>query len=106
MPGLSVHAASLTGSSASRTVSRSGAGPRSAEDSTAPSSARPASTSSEMRNPWARPTVPPATRLRAVHEKVDDAFFAPLSADERKTLHALLLRLAARHDPRYAANGR
>ena len=45
-------------------------------------------------------------RLRAVHEKVDDAFFAPLSADERKTLHALLLRLAARHDPRYAANGR
>ena len=45
-------------------------------------------------------------RLRAVHEKVDDAFFAPLSADERKTLHALLLRLAAHHDPRYAANGR
>ena len=44
-------------------------------------------------------------RLRAVHEKVDDAFFAPLSADERKTMHALLLRLAAHHDPRYAANG-
>ena len=44
-------------------------------------------------------------RLRAVHEKVDDEFFAPLSADERKTLHTLLLRLAAHHDPRYAANG-
>jgi len=44
-------------------------------------------------------------RLRAVHEKVDDAFFAPLSADERKTMHSLLLRLAGHHDPRYAANG-
>jgi DNA-binding MarR family transcriptional regulator len=41
-------------------------------------------------------------RLRAVHEKVDDDFFTPLSAEERKTLHALLLRLAAHHDPRYA----
>ena len=37
--------------------------------------------------------------------EVDDEFFAPLSADERKTLHALLLRLAAHHDPRYATNG-
>jgi MarR family transcriptional regulator, lower aerobic nicotinate degradation pathway regulator len=44
-------------------------------------------------------------RLRAVHEKVDDDFFAPLSADERTTLHTLLLRLAAHHDPRYAPNG-
>ena len=44
-------------------------------------------------------------RLRAVHEQVDHAFFAPLSAEERATLHALLLRLAAHHDPRYGANG-
>jgi hypothetical protein len=36
---------------------------------------------------------------------VDDDFFAPLSADERTTLHGLLLRLAAHHDPRYAPNG-
>jgi DNA-binding MarR family transcriptional regulator len=43
-------------------------------------------------------------RLRAVHEKVDDDFFSPLSADERKTLHELLLRLAAHHDPRYAGS--
>ena len=45
------------------------------------------------------------TRLRAVHERVDDAFFAPLSAEERSAFHALLHRLAAYHDPRYAANG-
>jgi DNA-binding MarR family transcriptional regulator len=44
-------------------------------------------------------------RLRAVHERVDDEFFAPLSAEERATLHALLLRLAAHHDPRYGTNG-
>jgi DNA-binding MarR family transcriptional regulator len=44
-------------------------------------------------------------RLRAVHEKVDDDFFATLSAEERTTLHALLVRLAAHHDPRYAPNG-
>ena len=44
-------------------------------------------------------------RLRAVHQRVDDEFFAPLSADERATLHTLLHRLAAHHDPRYASNG-
>lgn len=44
-------------------------------------------------------------RLRAVHEQVDHEFFAPLSPDERSTLHALLHKLAAYHDPRYAANG-
>jgi DNA-binding MarR family transcriptional regulator len=45
------------------------------------------------------------TRLRALHQQVDDEFFAPLSAEERSTLHTLLHRLAAHHDPRYAANG-
>jgi DNA-binding MarR family transcriptional regulator len=41
-------------------------------------------------------------KLRALHEQVDDDFCAPLSSDERATLHALLLRLAASHDPRFA----
>lgn len=44
-------------------------------------------------------------RLRAVHERVDDEFFAPLSTEERATIHALLLRLAAHHDPRYGTDG-
>lgn len=44
-------------------------------------------------------------RLRDVHERVDHEFFSPLSASERATLHALLHKLAAHHDPRYAANG-
>ncbi len=44
-------------------------------------------------------------RLRALQGRVDDEFFAPLSTDERATLQALLLKLAAYHDPRYASNG-
>ena len=44
-------------------------------------------------------------RLRAVHGQVDDAFFSPLSAAERTTLHTLLHKLAAHHDPRYGTNG-
>jgi DNA-binding MarR family transcriptional regulator len=45
------------------------------------------------------------TRFRSLHERVDDEFFAPLSAEERAALHSLLHRLAAYHDPRYAGNG-
>jgi MarR family transcriptional regulator, lower aerobic nicotinate degradation pathway regulator len=39
--------------------------------------------------------------LRAISKRVEDEFFAPLEADERDALHALLLELAAHHDPRY-----
>lgn len=42
-----------------------------------------------------------ATKLRSIVTKLEDEFLAPLDADERKTLHRLLLRLACYHDPRY-----
>ncbi len=42
------------------------------------------------------------TKLRALSKRLDDEFFAPLSADERDTLHTLLLTLAERHEPRCA----
>ena len=45
------------------------------------------------------------TRLRAVAKRVDDEFFKPLDAAERKTLKALLARLASHHDARYRSNG-
>jgi len=45
------------------------------------------------------------TRLRAIAARVEDDFLAPLDADQRATLHALLLQLAAAHDDRYAPNG-
>jgi DNA-binding MarR family transcriptional regulator len=41
-------------------------------------------------------------RLRAVSKQVEDAFFRPLDAKERRTLNELLLRLAREHDPRYS----
>lgn len=41
-------------------------------------------------------------RLRTLARQVDDDYFAPLSGDERETLHALLLRLAEVHEPRCA----
>jgi len=39
------------------------------------------------------------TRLRAIVRRVEDEFFAPLDPESRKALHALLLQLAAVHDP-------
>ena len=42
------------------------------------------------------------TRLRAVAKRVEDEFFRPLGAKERKALNELLLRLAREHDPRYS----
>ena len=41
-------------------------------------------------------------RLRAVSKQVENEFFRPLDAKERKTLNELLLRLAREHDPRYS----
>jgi DNA-binding MarR family transcriptional regulator len=42
-----------------------------------------------------------ATKLRSIVKKLEDEFLAPLSDEERKALHRLLLRLACYHDPRY-----
>jgi DNA-binding MarR family transcriptional regulator len=38
--------------------------------------------------------------LRALSKGVEKDFFAPLSAEERQTLHEILGKLAAEHDPR------
>ena len=55
-----------------------------------------------------RVTLTPAGRktldeLRAIARTVEKDFLTPLDADERRTLHELLLRLAAYHEPAYAA---
>jgi DNA-binding MarR family transcriptional regulator len=41
-------------------------------------------------------------RLRALARELDDDFLEPLSDAERVKLHALLLKLAAKHEPRCA----
>src|SRR5262249_52768231 len=44
------------------------------------------------------------TELRAIAKRIEDEFLAPLDKDQRATLHAILLQLAAAHDQRYAPN--
>jgi DNA-binding MarR family transcriptional regulator len=44
-------------------------------------------------------------QLRKVSRQVEEDFLAPLDADERATLHGLLAKLAAHHDPRFGPNG-
>jgi DNA-binding MarR family transcriptional regulator len=41
--------------------------------------------------------------LRALSKGVEKDFFAPLTAEERRTLHELLAKLATEHDPRLCA---
>jgi DNA-binding MarR family transcriptional regulator len=41
-------------------------------------------------------------RRRAIIERIENDFFAPLDPESRKNLHDALLVLASHHDPRYA----
>jgi MarR family transcriptional regulator, lower aerobic nicotinate degradation pathway regulator len=43
--------------------------------------------------------------LRAIVQRLEDEFLAPLSAGEHETLHALLTKLATHHDPRCVLRG-
>jgi MarR family transcriptional regulator, lower aerobic nicotinate degradation pathway regulator len=42
------------------------------------------------------------SRLRGMVKQLEEEFLAPLDAESRKTLHELLMRLAAHNDPRCA----
>jgi DNA-binding MarR family transcriptional regulator len=41
-------------------------------------------------------------RLRTLARQIEDDFLSPLDDEQRQTLHALLLRLAEKHEPRCA----
>jgi DNA-binding MarR family transcriptional regulator len=42
------------------------------------------------------------SRLRTLNRRLEDDFLAPLDAEQRESLHSLLLELAAKHEPRCA----
>ena len=42
------------------------------------------------------------SRLRTLNKRLEDDFLAPLDAEQRESLHSLLLELAAKHEPRCA----
>jgi DNA-binding MarR family transcriptional regulator len=43
--------------------------------------------------------------LRAIVRRLEDEYLAPLSAEERETLHVLLAKVASHHDPRCILRG-